>query len=120
MFRPCISTAAVFLIGAAPASLNSPPQPGPTTGLPVKPSCPKPENRVVNGREDKGLLRKLDELPPGRLVLAVEQSVGGCPVLVLPAPDETGRVWVPAGEATTLQAKPARTEPANADPLPPS
>ena len=118
MYKLCISAAGLLLVGAAPASPNTPSEEGSSTAPSGEHVCPKPESRVVNGREDKRLFRKLDEMPPGRLVLAVDQRVDGCAVLVLPAADEKGRVWLPAGDAAVTQAEPARMEPASADPLP--
>ena len=42
--------------------------------------------------------RKLGELPPGYMILAVDKHVNGCPVNVLPARDEIGNhrmEWAP-------------------------
>ncbi len=119
MHKLWIPAAGLLLVGAAPASLNTLPDAG-TSPVPVgQRACPKPESRMVNGREDKRQFRKLNEMPPGRLILAVDQRVDGCAVLVLRAADEKGRVWVPADEATVTQAEPARVEPASADGSPP-
>ena len=118
---PTLWTPAVglLLVGAAPPSLSTLPEAGASTAPAGQRVCPRPESRMVNGREDKRQFRKLNEMPPGRLILAVDQRVDGCAVLVLRAADEKGRVWVPADEATVTQAEPARVEPASADGSPP-
>ena len=119
MHKLWFAAAALPLVGAAPASLNNLSTPKPTAEQAKVQNCPKPESRMVNGREDKRQFRKLNEMPPGRLILAVDQRVDGCAVLVLPAADEKGRVWLPAGEATVTQVEPARIEPASDDGSPP-
>ena len=49
-------------------------------------------------------LRRLGELPPGMLQLAVDKRVEGCSVTVLPVRDETGQHMM-------LQSSPGRAHP---------
>ena len=56
-------------------------------------------------------LRKLGELPPGIMQLAVDKRVAGCGVTVLPRRDETGQHMMIMGSQPTLYRTPARSKP---------
>jgi hypothetical protein len=86
----------MLLVLMATMAATAPPPPRPTL-QPAEAPCANALGRAASTSPARS--RKLGELPPGRAILAVNKSVGGCPVTVLMERDAGGeRRMVPAGD----------------------
>ena len=113
-----IVTLALFAgASAAEPSPRSPPPPSPPAYVELdSAACRLSPLQVTQGAPSTGP-RKMTELPPGQVVLAVEKRVGGCAVNVLKRKDLAGNhVMVPAGPAAVRKAPAA--SPSKAQGLP--
>ena len=75
-------TLAVSTAAQAPAAIFPPHEP-PTAAPDSAPDCPSLAPRYADDRREwieRSRPRTLDELPPGRLELAVFRQVDGCPI----------------------------------------
>ena len=82
----------------------------PPVSAPPRDLCAPPRYRVIGPGAAPGL-RKLTQLPPGTLMLAVDKQVGGCSVNVLKAKDLAGNhVMVPAGPARSQRTPVGKRE----------
>ncbi|WP_129793336.1 hypothetical protein [Sphingosinicella sp. CPCC 101087] len=80
MFAMILSAAALSVVTASPAA-NFPPREAPAAATDAAPACPNLAPRYADeGWVVRSRPRRLIELPPGRLELAVHRVVDGCPV----------------------------------------
>ena len=52
----------------------------PADGAAPRADCPDARTYYANKSAGAGIMRRLDQLPPGRLELTVQREVDGCPI----------------------------------------